>query len=277
MSRSLYLFVTSERPDQYLNSIVHCTLYEGVKDIVFLHIRGLEKASSQWSGAEDRGISAVVLRNVQVLLDCLAIVREYRYFVGEKSGERISLQEIYPQERVMSVQRMYKQCLDVVNWRHRDVSYLDLRKELAQIHRKEPDSIFDVTAIKKRYLGDIIAASIIEGIQKLYTFDMKASPNFDEPWTMLFHDLHADVPESRRYQYVNIVDTLVFRECSNSILVRTLPLKISLIAAVGLLLLALGIYFFYGQINWFIQITSIASAVAGLLSLYYNFFPPRQW
>jgi hypothetical protein len=163
-----------------------------------------------------------------------------------------------------------------VNWVHQDIGYLDLRKELSQIRKREPLSILDVTAISKSYLGDILAASIIEGIQNLYTFDLKTKPNFDKPWTMLFHDLQGDSQDKHLYQYVNIVDTPIFRECSNSILVRTPPLAISLIAATALLLITLVVYFLFGEVNWFIQVTFLASAVAGFLSLYLNFFPPRR-
>jgi len=275
MSHSLYIFVTSERPDQYLNPIVHCLLYKSVGKVVFLHIKGLGSSSS--SGIqEQKGISFAVFRKVQVLLDGLAN-GEYKHLHGKETGKIVSLSEVYQQERLTAIKGVYRQCLDIdVNWSHRDVGYLDLRSELARIRKEEPTSIFDVTAISKSYLGDILAASIIEGIQNLYTFDLKQPPDFDRPWTTLFHDLHSDTSDKHQYQYVNIVDTTIFRECSNSILVRTPPLKISVVAAVSLLLITLVVYALSGEVNWFIQVTFIASAVTSFLSLYFNFFPPRR-
>jgi hypothetical protein len=35
--KDLYIFVTSDRPDQYLNPIVHC-IFRGTKRIVFVQI-----------------------------------------------------------------------------------------------------------------------------------------------------------------------------------------------------------------------------------------------
>lgn len=267
MSKKLFLFVTSERPDQYLNPLVHCLLYEQVSKVVFIHIKGTPS-----SGTNEKGISGKVSRNVQMLLVSLA-KGVYRFF-DTQDDKTVDLKSIYP-ERIERIRAIYKQCLDKdVNWSHRDINYLDLRKELAQA-KKEVDCIFDITAIGKSFLGDIIAASIIEGINSLFTFELKIKPNFDEPWTMLFHDLKGE-NERDKYQYVNIVNTPIFRECSNSLLVRTPPLIISLIGAFAFLAITIAIYIFYGEVNWFLQVTFIASAVTSFLSLYFNFFPPRR-
>ena len=274
---SVYLFATSERPDQYLNPILHCLQYKNVSKVVFVHIKGLEHTNSNGSTVKERGISAAVLRNVQVLLDSLALAGEYRYFIGKKSGERVKLQDYYSTEQLATIQNTYKQFLDKeANWSHRDIEYLDLRKELANIYRKERGSIFDVTAINKRYLGDILAAGIIEGLKEIYTFDLKITPNFDEPWKMLFHEFLTEKQKGDCYQYVNIVNTPIFRESASSILVRTLPLKISLVIAPILIIILIAINFYYGSTNWAIQTLAIMSTVAGLLSVYYNFFPPRR-
>jgi len=268
VSNSLYIFVTSEIPDPYLNSVAHCLIYEGVRRVVFVYIKGLEGQNPQSYQSQD-SISSVVSRNMQILMSELATSGEYRHFVGKDKGKRVELKDFYSQDRVLSIQGFYRQCLDMrVRWEDKDINYSNLRKEMARINKGDPGSIFDITAIKKLFLGDIIAASIIEGVHKLYTFDLKTKPNFDEPWKMLIHDLLADNTSGRKYDHVNIVDTPVFDECANSILVRTLPLKMSLVVASLFLIAALVVYFIYGEVNWFIQITSVTSAVAGLLSLY---------
>jgi len=94
---------------------------------------------------------------------------------------------------------------------------------------------------------------------------------------MLFHELETDNSKSNLYEYINIVNTPIFRECSNSILVRTLPIKISLIVAFVLLLVILIFYHYYGEINWVIQVALIVASIASLLSLFLNFFPPRNF
>ena len=273
MNQSLYIFVTSKRPDQYVNPIVHCLLYKGIRKVVFLHIKGLEGEAPSDS---ERGISLAVFLQVQSLLDDLS-KGFYRFFAGHKDGNKmINLQDMYP-GRLNLIKATYKQCLDMkVEWGYRDINYWDLREELARISKEEPGSIFDVTSIRKSHLGDILTCCIIEGIHSLYTFDLKIQPNFDEPWTMLFHELRTDNLEKSHYRYTNIVDTSIFKACSNSILVRTPPIKISLLVAAVLLLVVLGVYFHFGEVNWFVQLAYIISAIASLLSLYLTFFPPRR-
>jgi len=201
----------------------------------------------------------------------------YIFFVDKRAGEKVDLRNIYPKEKMISLKSTYKQCLDrEVDWDSRDINYLELRGELARIRKNEPDSIFDVTAIKKSFIGDIIACCLLEGIHNVYTFDLEYTPNFDEPWKMLFHELRSDTLEESFYRYTNIVYTPIFRECSHWILFRTPPMKISLFVVVVLLLTILGVYFYFGEPNWFIQIAYIVSVVASILTLFFALFPPRR-
>ncbi len=279
MAKSIYLFATSERPDQYLNPIVHCLLEPGlgINKVVLFHIKGFDGGVANKDLSEKKGLSGDLLRNVQVLLDSLANYGEYRFFTGEKAGERKLLSEVYDSERVRAIQSLYKKCLDrEISWVNSDIKYLDLRNELKRIQATEPESIFDVTGSSKAHLGDILSVSIIEGIREIYTFDFKIKPDHDNPWTMLIHDLNLEAQEKRKYKYVNIVDTHFFRESSNSILIRTPSIKISNIAAFVFLIAMLVAYFAFGQVNPFVQVAYILSTVASLLSLYFNFFPPRK-
>jgi len=247
---------------------------EGIRRIVFLHVRGAAPSENQTNSG--KGISLSVFRRVQILMEGLA-EGEYRHSIGNKAGETQALARVYPPERIGEIAKLYKHCLGIdAKWLHQDVAYLDLRKELRRIRKEEPGSILDVTAVSKSLLGDIIASSIIEGIHRIYTFDLKKKPDFNSPWTMLYHDLQQSESGKREYDYVNIVETAVFRECARSILVRTPSLVSSVVAAVTFLFLALIVYFISGEGNRLVQATFVASAVAGLFSLYFNFFPPRR-
>jgi len=73
MMKSLYLFVDSERPDQYLNSIVHGILNDGVRSVFFWHIR---RPDGDEQPVPD-GYSARVMSDVQALLSSLADRAEY--------------------------------------------------------------------------------------------------------------------------------------------------------------------------------------------------------
>jgi hypothetical protein len=274
MSRTLYIFVTSERPDAYLNSVVHCLKYEEIVNITFVHIVGLESSTFRMQGNLEKGISFKVSQNAHVLLHNLAYDGEYTYFDNEEERKRVKLLEVYNEEqsKVDEIRRFYQECLDVKTWTHRDISYNGLRKEIARIKKQQPDSMFDVTAIGKQYLGDIIAICIIEGIDNLHTFSAKRKPDFDNPWRMLIHELR----DGQKYEYINIINTDIFSDCSKSILVRTLPVTIS-IGIVGIIFLIIStISWLYGDDNLLLQIFGNIGIAAGILSVLLVFFPPRH-
>jgi hypothetical protein len=141
---------------------------------------------------------------------------------------------------------------------------------------RKPTPIVDVSAIKKLYIGDLVAASVVEGVDSLHTFDLVCKPNFKEPWTMLYHDLNEVTQAEPKYRYINILDTPIFKQCSRALLVKKPSLAISL--GIGLLILvgtSLA-HLYFGVSNWFVQLVFILSSTLGILSFFYNIFPLRN-
>src|SRR5215472_3732149 len=100
-----------------------------------------------------------------------------------------------------------------------DIDYSKLRERLVQFY-KEGSCIFDVSAARKLYLSDILAIAVVEKFNNVYTFDLKKTPNFDEPWEMLFHALEQD---NKGYNYSLLTATPIFEKCSQSILILQAP------------------------------------------------------
>lgn len=277
MSRTLYLLVTAERPDTYLNSVVHCLLYEGVRTVEFIHIRDFGESTSVPEEIRGNKRSAKVWGWVHSLLHDLATAGEYHYFEGEKAGQRVDLQQFYSPEAFAAMREVYNQCFQFeVQWNHRDIPYSDLRKEIRGITAKKPSAIVDVSSIGKRFIGDLVAVSVLEGFDSLYTFDLVQRPDFEHPWATLFHDLKPSASTKAKYRYINLLDTHLFRECSRSLLVKRPPLYWS--GAIGsvLLLGTVLAYWTSGVSSGFVQGMFIMSAVASLLSLLLVFFPLRK-
>lgn len=274
MNRHLYVLVTSERPDAYLNSVAHCILHEGVRTVEFIHVRGFGEQSSTQSS---EGKSAKILRRVHTLLEDLVTFGEYRHFEGEESGTKVDLKKIYPPDRLAAIKNLYSACLrPEIQLTNKDIDYSGLRGLVSHIADKVPSAIVDVSSVKKGFIGDLVAASVVEGLQSLYTFDLLKRADYDHPWTMLFHDLNPNGSQKPQYKYVNLLDTQVFRECSRSLLVRKPSLYISLVLGFILLMATLAAYLIYGESNWFVQFTFIMSAIASLLSLVHGLFPTSR-
>src|SRR5260370_20501752 len=99
MVEALYIFVTSERPDQYLNPILHCLQSRNLSKIVFVHVEGVPDSE------DDPNISARSVReNVESLLTLLAYHGKYKYFVkGMNEGKEVDLQPFYISVKLASM------------------------------------------------------------------------------------------------------------------------------------------------------------------------------
>ena len=85
MAETLYLFVTSERPDQYLNPILHCLQHMNLNKIVFLYVEyGAEDENNLVTSAKS------IRQNVESFLSALT-EGKYKYFIGNLGSIRIYL------------------------------------------------------------------------------------------------------------------------------------------------------------------------------------------
>ncbi len=256
--KPLYIFATSERPDQYLNPILHCIDNENITKVVLVNIVGKTPDGT----ASDKGISDTVLRNVQVLWEGLARLGKYRFFVGKRKDEQVDL--ALHTDNVDTIKNFYSRMLEKkIKWEHTDIEYLRLKDELERIIAEHPRALFDVTAFDKSMIGDMVSIGIVSKIQSINTFDLTVRPDFDEPWNTLYHNLRSIGELSKAgYKYVNIIKTPIFNECEKGILLNTIPFKISAILAPLLVLIFVGINILKGsQSNWIVGLGIVASFV----------------
>lgn len=272
MTEGLYLFVTSDRPDQYLNPILHCLQHENPSKIVFVRVKNRPRSGNEIS------VSAKLAReNVESLLSSLAYEGKYKYFTGEQKGKEVDLQNKYSAEKVASIKEKYASAkARNVSWLDKDIDYYKLRDELARIHKTEPDSIFDVSAWSKSYLGDIFAIGVVESIDNIYAFKLERRENFDEPWKSLFHELEFQSPDNKGYDYANLTKYPIYEKCTKSILIRQPPLILSLLVATALLITLIVTSFVFGSTNWFVLIISFIATLASIFSFGFIFFPTRR-
>jgi len=213
----LYIFVTTDRPDQYLNSIVHC-VEKGTTHIVFVQVEDSRTEQVQLN---------LLRANVYNLLQNLS-AGIYKYYTGAFKDKTVQLDTEYNADDLAKLKAKYSLCLtDGINWTVERVQYLSLRRYIS-ILGKRKGVIVDVTSVSKVYIGDIFACSLLENIDRLYTFELLVKPDFDKPWKTLVHEL----VDGKAYKYTNLVETPIFKESNKSILIRTTPLLVSIIGTV---------------------------------------------
>jgi hypothetical protein len=195
---------------------------------------------------------------------------------GKRKGERLPLASEYGSERAKQIQELYRRCRAIsLSYSNVDITYDQLRSRLRLIAKEGRLAYVDVTSIRKKYIGDVVVASLVEGLKQLHTFDIQLPKlDHDRPWTLLIHDLLGDT--SRLFSYTNILDTPVYRECSRFVLIRAPRLALSAIATVVLLLAASIAYWRIGPTNQIVQTVLVMSAVASILSLIFVFITPRS-
>jgi hypothetical protein len=271
--KAIFLFVDSERADQYLNSIVHAVLSLDVRRVTFVHITGLHGDDDP---ADGRGLSGRAMGAVQAQLDGLAERGEYLFTVGPLAGQRRLLEDVYGANRAREIQALYRQCRNTpLQYSNEEIEYAGLRQYLRRIAKLGADAYSDVTAIRKRYLGDLVAAGLVEGIRGLYTFDLIGTPpSFEEPWRMLIHDL-AD-RRAPAFSYTNILNTPVYQACVRLVALRAPALRATIAATVGLLVTVGGAAWYFGPESGSTRILFAISGVASILSLVFVFIPPRS-
>jgi hypothetical protein len=264
----LHIFVDSERPDQYLNSIVHCVLEREVRTVTFLHIESLTSADD---GRTNPGLSARVMAAVQSLLESLAVRQEYL-----STTVRFRLADSYNVERACEISTYYRRVRELpVAWSNRAVPYENLRDTLKVIAAKGSVAFLDVSAVKKRYLGDIVAAGLVEGIRGLWTFDLLIPrADFEKPLTMLIHELCVTRPLN--YRYANLLDTATYKDCAKLVFVRAPKYRRMAIAVVSLIVVGAIGYVLLGKDSEIVQFVIAISGIASIAALALVFNPPRN-
>src|SRR5712664_583384 len=118
MSRTLYVFVKSTRPDQYLNPALHCIKYENVSKIVYTYIN--ESMESDEKVAE---IPLQIQRRGRSLLHSLSQDGIYRYFDNGKK-DKDNLIDYYSIEEVEKTKNFYSLILDKnIQWTTKVIEY----------------------------------------------------------------------------------------------------------------------------------------------------------
>ena len=258
--KDLFIFVTTDRPDQYLNPIVH-RIEQGTRRIVFIQV-------------EDSQIEQIPLNllqaNVYNLLQSLSS-GIYKYYVGELKDKVIQLADIYDADELAEMKAKYAFCLtDNISWSVDRVKRSDLRKYISFLS-KSREAIIDVTSVSKVYVGDILACSLLENIENLYTFELLFAPDYEKPWEILIYDL----ARKQRYKYVNLVETEIFEKSRKSILIKTTPLLISIIGTILFVGITLVATLVFGFNSVFIQFVSTIGTVLGIISFFLIYFPVR--
>jgi hypothetical protein len=242
-ARELYIFVTSARPDPYVNVLVHALQEYAITAVHYIAI-----IEHNYTAEQMNKRLADIEIGVGRLLEQLACG-----FYGDR------MIEVDPRWIIA-----YKECndkLDRISVRRVPVPWNDLDGELKK-YIASGTVMFDVTTLKKNLLVDVVALLLSRGFTAIFTFDVTTSspPEFDERG--LIHALGPDfryrsLAESRH------VEQAKSRLISRSITIRTLFLSTSV---VGLVVFVIQLFFPNTVLESIIVALGTTAAIAGLIA-----------
>jgi hypothetical protein len=216
------------------------------------------------------------MSGMQAQLESLAEQQEYTGRTESGSVDRKGLVGLYGEARAAEIGIYYRQVRELpLSFSNKELEYSELRSVLKELATEGATVFLDITAVKKHYLGDIVAASLVEGIHGLWTFDLLGQGvDFKKPWTMLIHELRDS--KSVKFRYTNILDTDTYKACKRLVFIRAPKYRNMAICAIILMIIGAIGYLGLGEDNVFVKLTMALSGIASIVSLIFIFIPPRS-
>ena len=202
--KTLYIFATSHRPDVYINAIAYSIEHLNVGSI---HVIVVSEHSYLEEEQKAKLMATKVVANINHQLEALHN-KKYLDFRKE-SGNPKSL-ELNNVDGIS----IYAKCLEVINKSGTTgivIPYSKLDTKLRE-YIKKGNCTFDLSALKKNLLVDIVAIVISYSFSDVYTFELRKKPTFDQ--NDLYHNLRYD-------------ESFIFRNLADSHLVRNSLRRIS--------------------------------------------------
>ena len=196
-SRDLYIFVTSDIPDVYINTIGYCVEHYDIAHIVFL---GIVKDKGQRPRTEN------YLKEVKGrVLSQLSLLQEEKFLYKEQNTRQWKEKDIHikPHDKLR-----YAKIAEPKIESH-TIVYSDLESEISTfLSVNNYSCIFDVSAILKGYLIDVYALLLSKRVEDIYVFELKLKGRtYDEK--ELIHNLSLD---SGDYEFVNLTKSNYTRD-----------------------------------------------------------------
>jgi hypothetical protein len=235
----LYIFVTSAIADPYVNVLVHALRTFELSQICFISVAEHDYPNED---VDERNRLRTIVSDVDRVLGELA---ENKYYGKVRPSETES--DPPPKSIGTDHAAIYKACFDkwellentslVIPWR-------DLDKRLSEFSRDQ-HGIFDVTALKKNLLVDVVVLLLSRGCDRVFDFEiLRKTRYFDE--RDLIHALApSDATLTGDFVYRNLTQTNYLRIAQRRMVARSITFRNLLLvtAVVGAAVLLVQIFY----------------------------------
>jgi hypothetical protein len=240
----LYIFVTSPRPDPYVNILVHATRRFDLKEIHFI---GITEHEYQSEAGEQR--AATIAAATNDLLDRLA------------QGKYVDRDQVVDLDEAGA--EVYRRCIEglkYVRTSSEGIRWADLGARVSEFARGGA-SLFDVTALKKNLLVDAVALLISLGESGVWTFEILKAPTYG------VSDLVHNLTEERDYKYRCLTGSRHVEEARKRMILGAVTLRTLIAATAAILVPVLAVQLFWPSTVFqsFIVAIGTTTSIAGWL------------
>ena len=183
----LYVFITSNDPDPYINVLAHCASYcKGLQQVNLVSIiedRGKTESRKEYLNNLKEDIyyqlSSLSSGKYLKIKDKNAKERDERWEQIDIPPESIEFSDCKRYEALRDIS------LDI-----KVVVYTDLETEISKWLQSDElfEHLFDVTGVAKNYLVDVYTILRFKNRSSIYSFELIPEPNFSKKYLNLIHN-----------------------------------------------------------------------------------------
>lgn len=205
-STKLYIFITSNDPDPYINVLAHCaSYYRGLQQVNLVSIiedKGKTKSREEYLNTlkEDIDYQLSSLSSGKYLR-----IKDKNAKKRDDKWEQINI----PPESIESSDRKRYEALRDIPLDIKVVIHADLETEIAKWLQSDElfEHLFDVTGVAKNYLVDVYTILRFKNRSSIYSFELIPEPNFSQKYLNLIHNFEY----GKTYKFNCLADSFFTR------------------------------------------------------------------
>lgn len=259
-ARRLYIFVTSRNPDPYVNVIVHAVENFGLEKICFVSV--VEHDYLAESDGETQRLRAVTAEIDRRLVELSG---------GKYTGVPLPDGPVQSSTIDEESRQRYTNCVEKLE-RIEDttlvIPWIDLSKKLMEFS-SDVGAVFDVTALKKNLLVDVVVLLLSRGCSRVFDFEILRREVFHDQRDLI-HSLRPSNNVSRGdYLYRNLAENDHVKQAIKRMVARSMTFRqlVIVTALVAVVVSAVQISFPSSWAQTLVTIVATVAAIAGWLFL----------
>ena len=261
--KKICIFATSDRPDLYINAITCAVQHLGVGAVIVIVISEYNEHNYLEDSQQPQLKATKVIGNISNQLDAL----QRGKYLSTTRGGKLKESDLEITEGV----GVYGKCLDVINQSGATgitIPHTHLQHAIRGYIYKG-NCIFDVSALQKNLLVDVVSILLSYGFSDIYNFELKKTPSYGQ------EDLYHRLKQGESFEYRNLTISDPVQGCLRRISWWVAPSRAILIFTVVFSATFVPVSIFW-QESYLWTLFNVFTMIASLVSYFSLFLPDTK-